>query len=30
MALELRHLESIRYPPELIPDAEVVDVALNA
>lgn len=30
MALELRHLESIRYPPELLPDADVVDVALNA
>ena len=30
MAIELRHLESIRYPPELIPDANVVDVALNA
>ena len=30
MALELRHLESIRYPPELLPDADVVNVALNA
>ena len=30
MAIELRHLESVRYPPELIPDANVVTVALNA
>lgn len=30
MAIELRHLESIRYPPELLPDADVVSVALNA
>ncbi|MBA7506203.1 hypothetical protein ES706_04884 [subsurface metagenome] len=30
MAIELRHLESIRYPPELLPDADVVTVALNA
>ena len=30
MALELRPLESIRYPPELLPDADVVTVAANA
>ncbi|GAH74210.1 unnamed protein product, partial [marine sediment metagenome] len=30
MAITLSHLESVRYPPELIPDANVVNVALNA
>ena len=30
MSLELRHLESIRYPPELIPGADVVSPLANA